>query len=126
MFLFGINPITHSNLKVELEDLKKENERLKFANDAYQKRLVGEMETASFGIDWDAMKVFSIERVWDNGIPKTILGYMLSEPAVHTEGENGEQRVTYKDIVREWTLYCSATKHEELVKEFIAWKGKKK
>jgi hypothetical protein len=126
MFLFGINPITHSNLKVELEDLKKENERLKFANDAYQKRLVGEMETASFAVDWDAMKVFSIERVWDNGIPKTILGYMLSEPAVHTEGENGEQRVTYKDIVREWTLYCSAAKHEELVKEFVAWKGKKK
>jgi len=123
--LFGINPITHYNLKVELEDLKKENDRLKFANDAYQKRLIGEMETASVAIDWDAMKVFSVERVWDNGIPKTILGYMLSEPAVHTEGEGGEPRVTYKDIVREWNLYCSAEKHEQLVKEFNEWKGKK-
>jgi hypothetical protein len=123
--LFGINPITHSNLKVELEDLKKENERLKFANDAYQKRLVGEMETASVAVDWDAMKVFSVERMWDNGLPKTILGYMLSEPVVTTEGEN-EQRVTNKDIVREWTLYCSAAKHEELVKEFNQYlKGKK-
>ena len=118
--LFGINPIVHSDLKVELEDLKKENEKLTFANDAYRKRLVGEMENASFAIDWDAMKVFSIERIWDNGIPKTILGYMLSEPAVHTE-----ETVTYKDVVREWTLYCSAEKHEQLVKEFIEWKGKK-
>jgi len=124
--LFGINPIVHSDLKVELEDLKKENEKLTFANDAYRKRLVGEMENASFAIDWDTMKVFSIERVWDNGIPKTILGFMLSEPAIHTEGENGEPRVTYKDIVREWTLYCSAEKHEQLVKEFTVYlKGKK-
>lgn len=125
MFLFGVNPITHSNLKVELEDLKKENERLKFANEAYQKRLVGEMETASVAIDWVAMKVFSIERMWENGLPKTVLGYMLSEPVITTEGEN-EQRVTNKDIVREWTLYCSAAKHEELVKEFNQYlKGKK-
>mgnify|MGYP000078871535 FL=1 len=125
MILFGVNPITHSNLKVELENLKKENEKLVFANDAYRKRLVGEMESASFAIDWDAMKVFSVERMWDNGIPKTILGYMLSEPMVTTSGE-GVERVTEKEIVREWTLYCSAEKHEELVKEFNAWKAKKK
>ena len=125
MKLFGIDPIVHSDLKVEFADLKSKCERLEFANDAYRKRLVGEMENASFAIDWDAMKVFSIERVWDNGIPKTILGYMLSEPAIHTEGEGGEPRVTYKDIVREWTLYCSADKHEKLVKEFTEWKGKK-
>lgn len=125
MILFGVNPITHSNLKVELEDLKKENEKLVFANDAYRKRLVGEMESASFAIDWDAMKVFSVERVWDNGIPKTILGYMLSEPMVTTSGE-GVERVTEKEIVREWSLYCSAQKHEELIKEFNVWKAKKK
>ena len=125
MILFGVNPVTHSNLKVELENLKKENEKLVFANDAYRKRLVGEMESASFAIDWDAMKVFSVERMWDNGIPKTILGYMLSEPMVTTSGE-GVERVTEKEIVREWTLYCSAEKHEELVKEFNAWKAKKK
>jgi regulator of replication initiation timing len=124
--IFGISDkIKMSELKCQIEDLKKENVKLKFANDAYQKRLVGEMETASVAIDWDAMKVFSVERMWENGLPKTVLGYMLSEPVITTEGEN-EQRVTYKDIVREWTLYCSATKHEELVKEFNAWKEKKK
>ena len=110
-----------SDLKVELDNLKTENEKLKYANDAYRNRLVGEMESASFAIDWDAMKVFSVERNWQNGIPYTILGYMLSEPAIHTE-----EQVTYKDVVREWTLYCSATKHEELVKEFNEWKAKKK
>ena len=125
MFLFGVNPITHSNLKVELEDLKKENKDLKYANDAYKKRLDTEMSNASFAIDWDTMKVFSVERMWENGLPKTILGYMLSEPVITTEGE-GEQRVTYKDIVREWTLYCSAEKHEELVAQFTEWKGKGK
>jgi hypothetical protein len=118
--LFGINRITHSNLKVELEDLKKENEKLRFANDAYRSRLVGEMETAPFSIDWDAMKVFSIERNRQNGIPCTILGYKLSEPAVHTE-----EKVTYKDVVREWTLYCSAAEHARLINEFNEWKSKK-
>lgn len=125
MFLFGVNPITHSNLKVELEDLKKENEKLAYANKVYKERLESEMANASFAIDWDTMKVFSIERMWENGLPKTILGHILSEPVVTTSGE-GVERVTEKDIVREWTLYCSAAKHEELVKEFIAWKGKKK
>jgi hypothetical protein len=119
------NPIEVSNLKVEIEQLKKENEKLKYANDAYRNRLVGEMESAPFAIDWDAMKVFSVERNWQNGIPYTILGYMLSEPAVHTEGEGGEPRVTYKDVVREWTLYCSATEHAKLITEFNEWKSKK-
>lgn len=123
--MFGLSKkiIQISDLKVEIEDLKKENAILKYGNEAYKKRLETEMANASFGIDWDAMKVFSVERVWDNGLPKTILGYMLSEPVITTEGEN-DQRVTYKDIVREWTLYCSAEKHESLVKEFIAWRDK--
>jgi hypothetical protein len=112
--------IAVSDLKVELEDLKRENRDLKYANDAYKTRLEAEFSTAPFAIDWDAMKVFSIERNWQNGIPYTILGYMLSEPAVHTE-----EQVTYKDVVREWTLYCSATEHARLINEFNEWKSKK-
>jgi hypothetical protein len=81
------------------------------------------MASASFSVDWKRINAFSIERMWENGIPKTIIGYMLTEPVVTTEGE-GEQRVTYKDVVREWTYYCSAEKHEELVKQFIEYKGK--
>lgn len=119
--IFGIDKLTYSDLKVECEDLRIENIRLKADIDNYRQRIDKEFKAASFGIDWDAMKVFSVERNWGNGCPQTILGYMLSEPAVHTEGT-----VTYKDVVREWTLHCSAEKHEELVKEFNEWKGKKK
>ena len=123
--IFGINDkLKISDLKVQIENLKKENEKLQYTNDAYRKRLEGEMSTASYAIDWDAMKVFSVERMWENGLPKTILGYILEEPIVTTEGDS--QRVTQKDVVREWTLYCSAEKHEELVKEFVEWKGKRK
>lgn len=121
MFLFGINPIAHSNLKVELENLKKENERLKYANTEYQARLIGEMSKASFSIDWKTMNAFSVERGWDNGTHKTTIGYLLQEPVVVTEGA-----VTTKDVVREWVLYCSAEEHERLVAEFNEYvKGKK-
>lgn len=124
--MFGIDRLAISNLKVQLEDLKKENEKLQYANDAYKKRLEGEMANASYAIDWDTMKVFSIERMWENGLPKTILGHILEEPIVTTEGDGQNVRVTTKDVVREWTLYCSAEKHEELVKEFVEWKNKAK
>ena len=123
--MFGCNKIEFSDLKVQLEDLKKENEKLQYANDAYRKRLETEMSNASFAVDWDAMKVFSVERMWENGLPKTVLGYILSEPVITTEGE-GEQRVTYKDVVREWTFYCSSDKHEGLVAEFKDWLKKSK
>lgn len=123
--IFGIaDKIKFSDMKFQIEDLKKQNEKLQYANETYKKRLEGEMSTASYAVDWDAMKVFSIERMWENGLPKTILGYILEEPIVTTEGDT--QRVTQKDVVREWTLYCSAEKHEELVKEFVEWKGKGK
>lgn len=120
MKLFGIDPIVFSDLKDEFVNLKSKCERLEIANNVHQKRVDREMITASFAIDWDAMKVFSIERNLNNGFPTTILGYMLSEPAIHTE-----EQVTYKDVVREWTLHCSAEKHEQLVKEFVEWRDNK-
>lgn len=120
--MFSVNDkIRISDLKVQIEDLKKENEKLKFANEEYQKRLFGEMSTASFAINWDTMNAFSVERMWENGLHKTVIGYMVEEPVTVVEGE-----VTTKDVVREWTLYCSAEKHEELVKEFREWIPKAK
>jgi hypothetical protein len=115
-----------TDLKIRNEILEKENLRLVRDNNALNQRFIDEMENASFSIDWDAMKAFSVERNWNNGFPVTIIGYMLSEPVIHTEGESGESRVTYKDFVREWTLHCSGKKHEELIKEFNTWKAKKK
>ena len=124
MILFGIDRLTYSNLKVECDDLRIENIRLKADNDAYRQRIDREFSNASFGIDWDSMKAFSVERNWNTGFPTTIIGYMLSDPVVHTEGD--DHRVTYKDVVREWTLHCSPEKHEQLVSEFNEWKAKGK
>ena len=121
--LFGVSRITHSNLKVELEDLKKENRRLKHTNDFYEHTLRIEMNAASFSVDWKAMNAFSIERNWYDGALRTIIGYMLQEPAIHTEGE--DSKITYKDVVREWYLHCSAEEHERLVKEFNEYVAKK-
>jgi len=118
MFFGKIDMLTHSNLKLELENLRNDNARLLRMNDEYKKRIESEFSNASFAIDWDAMKVFSVERNWSHGFPTTILGYMLSEPATHTE-----EQVTYKDVVREWTLHCSAETHEKLIAEFNEWKN---
>ena len=120
--MFGFNAIEVSNLKVRIEELEKENEKLSYANTVYKARLETEMATAPFAINWSIMNAFSIERQWENGSHRTIIGYMLQEPVVVTEGA-----VTTKDVVREWTLYCSATEHERLVNEFNEFnKGKKK
>jgi hypothetical protein len=111
-----------TSYKTACENIKlqqKVNE-LQFKVEKYEKRIDADVCNASFSVDWDAMKVFSIERNWNNGFPTTILGYMLSEPAIHTE-----EQITYKDVVREWTFHCSAEKHEQLVKEFNVWKDKK-
>ena len=118
--MFGIDRITYSNLKVELEDLKKENEKLAYSNKIYKERLEGEMAKASFSINWELMNAFSIERGWENGTHKTTIGHILQEPVTVTEGE-----VTTKDVVREWVLYCSAEEHERLVQEFNDYKKSK-
>ena len=96
--LFGVDKLTHSNLKVELEDLKNENKRLKDV-------IKGEISNAAFSIDWKIMNAFSIERNYDDRSIKTIIGYFVN---------NG---------VHAWSLYCSADEHERLVKEFNAYKG---
>ena len=101
-------------LTLEKEDLQR---RLNLCEDkvnAYKKQLEGEYAEASFSVDWKAMNAFSIERNPDSsGIPKTIIGFMLAEPVVFTDGN-----VTEKDIVREWTFYCSHDEHQRLVADF--------
>lgn len=70
--------------------------------------------SATFSFDFGAVKAFSIERnVGNNNMPVTIIGYLLPEPVVVTEGET-----TTKDVVREWYMYCDEKQHEALVKAF--------
>lgn len=108
-------------------DALKENvrileDRIRAMNAEKEDKLVKELEAASFAINWDSMKAFSVERMREGAITKTIIGYILEEPVVVSE-----DNVSTKDIVREWTLYCSPETHEKLVAEFNEWKkGKKK
>jgi hypothetical protein len=100
-----------------IKELETENKNLSYAVGEYKKRLEDEYSKASYSIDWKKINAFSIERMWDNGNQKTVIGYMQHDPVVTTEGE-GESKVTYKDVVREWTLYCTHDEHQRLVKQF--------
>lgn len=101
----------------ELNLLKIKNDNLSRKVEEYEARLVGEYSKASYAVDWSTMNAFSIERMREGDVNKTIIGYMLAEPVVTTE-----DNVTYKDVVREWALYCSHDEHQRLVKEFEAWR----
>ena len=119
--MFGYkSKIEASDLKVEVQDLKKEIAQLNDSIRIYQARLVNEYSKASYSLDWKTMNAFSIERMWENGTHKTVVGYLMQEPVTVTE-----DNVTTKDVIREWTLYCSHEEHERLVQEFNEYKKAK-
>jgi hypothetical protein len=107
--------------KRELDSLVSENANLVARIKELTDRLDDEYSKATYAIDWKEMNAFSIERMKENNIPKTVIGYILTEPVVSTDSDN----VTYKDIVREWTLYCSHEEHQRLVKQFEQYKKDK-
>lgn len=97
----------------ELErELKQRDSRIEQL-DNHIKKIENSCRSASFEFDFNAVKVFSIERNIKDNLPCTIIGYLLPEPAVITE-----DNVTTKEVVREWYLYCDETQHEALVKSF--------
>lgn len=119
MWFCGKKKESVDSYKLETENvaLQQKINHLEHQVEAYKTRMESEYSSATYAVDWAAMNAFSIERMMEGGAAKTIIGYMLTEPVVTTEGE-GSQRVTYKDVVREWTLYCSHTEHQRLVAEF--------
>lgn len=120
--ILGINDkIKMSDLKVQIRELELENEELKSQVKGMQALIDqanNELTNATPHIDFDAMRVFSIERVANNNKPCTIIGYYMNEPIVSSDGE----MVVDRDVVKEWNLYCNAERHEELVQKFIDWK----
>lgn len=77
-------------------------------------KIKSESRSATFVFDFNSVKAFSVERnIGNEGIPVTIIGYMLEEPVVVSEGET-----TTKDVVREWYLNCDEKQHETLVQAF--------
>lgn len=90
----------------------------------YTARLTAEYASASYSLDWVTMNAFSIERnLCMDGTQnhKTIIGYMMTEPVVTSDGET----VSYRDVVHEWSLYCSHDEHQRLVAEFNEYKNSK-
>lgn len=109
------------NLTRDNRALERENANLVARIKELKDRIDGEYSTAKYAVDWREMNAFSVERVMENGAPKTIIGYILAEPVVSTDSDN----VTYKDVVREWTLYCSHEEHQRLVDQFEQYKKDK-
>lgn len=97
-------------------DYKALAEKLQAKVDQLQTRLntaYTETGDADFVFNFNAVKVFSVERNWHNDRPCTIVGYVLQEPVTITE-----DNLTTKDVVREWYLYCSKEQHAKLVEQF--------
>lgn len=113
------------NLEEEHSKLLREHEELQSKYKSLEQHLANinsDLRKAKPMIDFDNMRVFSIERMVHNNVPTTILGYFLAEPVLSSDGE----MIVMKDIVKEWYLYCNNERHEELVAEFQKWKGKQK
>lgn len=98
-----------TDLEVELSDKCNEVETLK----AKIRSIEDATRSATFHFDFNAVNAFSVERNINNNVPCTIIGYLLPEPVVFTEGETST-----KDVVREWYLYCDEKQHESIVKAF--------
>ena len=109
------------NLTRDNRALERENANLLERIRKFELLIEGEYASAKYAIDWKEMTAFSVERMMEGDRPKTVIGYLLAEPVVSTDGDN----VTYKDIVREWTLYCSHEEHQRLVKQFEEYKKAK-
>ena len=102
----------------KIQSLEREKINLQERIKEYKTRTEDEYSKASYALDWKKMNAFSIERMMEHGIPKTVIGYITQEPLITTSGNDENQIITEKDIVREWTLYCSHEEHQRLVKEF--------
>lgn len=119
--MFGNWKIEISDLKVKIEELRKENLELKLRVESADKvieRINNSVREAEYIVDWAKMDAFSIERNVNDNKPVTIIGYYLEEPVLSSDGE----MVVMRKTVKEWYMYCSETRHQELVDSFKAYR----
>jgi hypothetical protein len=112
------------NTVATLEELKRENEELKARVKGFENILAdvnSELTKAKPVLDFDTMRIFSIERMANDNKPCTVIGYFIDEPVTNSEGTT----IMHRDVVHQWYLYCNNERHEEIVANFIAWKAKK-
>ena len=95
--------------------------QIKQLREAAHDAKVKDVQTSTFAINFDTMRVFAIERNMHNNEVCTIVGHFIAEPVAFTDGN-----VASKEVTREWYMYCSQEQHEKLVAEFDAYKKKSK
>ena len=103
-----------SNTEEELERLVAVIERKDAEIKALKDLMSNTITASTFVFDFDAVKVFSVERMLRDGAPCTIIGYMNKEESI-VDGN----KVT-NEKVKEWYYYCNQDQHENIVKEFRA------
>ena len=101
-------------LNKENDKLKEENERLQKEVNRLLNLINGSIASAEAYFDFKNMRVFSVERNGHDNKPCTIIGYLLREPVLSSDGE----MIVEKDVVREWYLYCNEERHQQLVDQF--------
>lgn len=122
-----INFFNNKQLDTEIEKLeaayKKQidqlNKQIKDLHQQIADDKKGDVATSTFALNFDIMRVFAIERNHHNNMVCTIVGHFIAEPVAFTDGN-----VAFKDVTREWYMYCSQEQHEKLVAEFEAYKAK--
>lgn len=84
------------------EALMKEFETLSIEFENYKKSVNYAASELPMLVDFETMKVVSIERIVKNGQPCTVLGYI---------SPNGPE-------IYEWVLFCSDSNHIVLIEQF--------
>jgi len=109
MFLSLSQKVRLSDLKVQLEEAKRDAsqwkqsyERLKDRHDA---AVTKDRLESDFACNFKQMNAFAIERNVNNDAPCTIVGYKVV-------GDDG------KEVIKEWYMYCSVERHNQLAAEF--------
>ena len=123
--MFFSDKIALSDLKVENGELKQKIQNLENQIKQYEKVLNdmnNDLTKCEPAIDFNTMRVFSIERHVSNNRPCTIIGHLMNEPVLSADGEMIKDR----DVTKEWTLYCSNERHAELVERFKAYNEQRK
>lgn len=120
--IFGINDkLKLSDLKVENGELRVEKAKLESRIQSLERLLKSyesDVTKAKVVINFDEIRVFSIERLIHNNAPCTIVGFLREEKT------SEEGKFIVKDTTKEWYLYCNENRHEELVNDFNEWKRK--
>lgn len=93
-----------SRLQAQYDSLKHEYDTITNAN-----------RDVEFEIDFDKLRVFSIERSKDH---RTVIGYLI------TKYEEVGDYCCETDTIKEWYFDCSQAQHNKLVDKFLVWKRK--